>query len=244
MVITFLSDLYVPPRPLINHEYKFILLFSAKAACTYSLAWYLATIGLLEKALAYSNDLHRFRQEVINRKPVISTNYESYSILKIYRDPIKRSASCFRHYIASPPLHEQVRVISGIDIKSQGISIKQYIDFLNSQNLNNSDIHCRVQYHPIERHNNKKVMINIDQEDLLRSLKKFERIFGINSDFNHNSIYLNSKPQNFIDASPDLLYNEKMYEKQALNGPWPSNIVGKKAKERLELLYEVDMINH
>lgn len=241
MAITFLSDLNSPPRPLINHDYKFILVFSAKSACTYSLAWYLNTLGLLEHALNYSNDLHRYRQEVINSKPIYQ-KCKDYKLLKIYRDPIDRASSSFRHYISSPPLHNQVLNLSGIDIMSEGLSIKEYIDFLNIQDLNKCDIHCKVQRHPVEAYYKNKTLINISKEKLHSELIKFEQSIGITTGFSHRQEYMNSKDRSFIKADPDEIYNTKMHYTQAVYGPWPREMIGKKAKERLKLLYRDDIV--
>ena len=99
---------YVTPweteQGLVDRKSKVCMGWTARAACTFAVSIFLESVGLLDKALAYSPFVHNYREQRMDRLCVANLlvcSGPGVTSFKIVRNPFARAASTFAHQMFS-----------------------------------------------------------------------------------------------------------------------------------------------
>lgn len=233
---------------LIHPQYKFVLIFSPKSACSSVVIWFLHTLGLAQEARAYDEWPHNYRIQKLMRSPAQEAARQlplsELKILRVVRDPVDRAASSFRHALGTGYARDQILAKLGVDIHQQGLSFQRFIDFLETEDLDKCNPHHRRQKHPVENVRPADFLINASRQDLFEGLNAFERIMGMpRTDFPSlawiHELQATRVPHSVdMGAEPDRLVLDPS---QARQGPWPKGLITPAARARLEVLYAEDI---
>lgn len=236
--------------PLLDPQGRFVVLFSPKSACSSVVIWFFHLLGLAEEARAYDEWPHEYRlKRFYKREDYLaaraSSRPESVQVLKVVRDPLRRAVSSFRHALGLGYANAAIRQALGVDVEAQGLSLRQFIDFLQTENLATCDPHHRQQWHPLEAVRTPDQLINIDRSDLFEGLNAFEARLGLPAtDFAPlhwlHELQANRVPET-MSGPIDALYNQPLTVEQARSGPWPDQLLSADARQRLERLYARDI---
>lgn len=240
---------HATPRPLIYPKEKIMLIFSAKSACSSSVIWLFHRMGLAAEARAFSEWPHDYRvNSFYRRRDVIDgarfVPLQEYRIVKVMRDPIDRVLSSYRHALSYGYPRDLIQDKLGIDMVEQGLSLKEFIDFLETEDLSSCDIHHRKQFHPLELIQPPVKIINISKEDLFSGLNEFESLCGLNrTDFSSLEWLHRLQHERTPIFSEDAgdLYLRRFTVAEAKNGPWPKRLMCDLAYERIVKLYASDI---
>ena len=231
---------------LIHLDYKCLVIFSAKSACSSVVIWFFHTMGLLGEARSYNEWPHQYRLDKFmpRQRALGKIMIDDLTFLRIVRDPLERAKSSFRHILATHYAQETMQTKIGINLRTQGLSFQQFIDFLEKENLDWCNSHHRRQKHPIEKIRSADFIINVSEQDLFTELNNFERLMKMpQTDFNqlkwiHELQAARVVPTVDMGPDADLLI---LTELQAQRGPWPKNLLTQRARERLEKLFSEDI---
>ncbi len=233
---------------LVHPVHRFALLYSAKSACSTAVIWLLHTLGLADEARAYSDWPHDYRMEQFQRSPAQlqagRLPRDQVKLLRVVRDPLDRAASSFRHVVGTQYAVADIKASLGIDIESQGLSFQQFIDFLESEDLDRCNPHHRRQKNPLEAVRAADFIINASRQDLFAGLNAFERTMGMPiTDFAALSWIhelQSTRVPHSVDMGPDP-DRLVLTMRQARRGPWPKGLLTPTARARLEKLYAEDI---
>ncbi|HEV8690168.1 MAG TPA: hypothetical protein VGQ91_07730 [Ideonella sp.] len=236
-------------RPLIHPERRFVVVFSAKSACSSVVIWFLHTLGLAAQARAYNEWPHLYRIDKLYQRPDYLDARDRFgpgdvTVLRIARDPIERAASSFRHALGTGYAREAIGRALGVDTDLAGLSFERYIDFLETEDLDRCDPHHRRQKHPLEAVRRPDVVINTSRQDLFDALRAFERDLGMPpTDFAQlpwiHELQASRMPRSV--PAPGDPYRLVLTREQAQKGPWPLGLITPQARSRLERLYQEDI---
>lgn len=236
-------------RPLIHPEHRFVVVFSAKSACSSVVIWFLHTLGLAAEARAHNEWPHLYRIDKLYQRPDYLDARDRFgpddvTVLRIVRDPVERAASSFRHALGTGYAREAIGRVLGVDTDIQGLSFERYIDFLETEDLDSCDPHHRRQKHPLEAVRRPDVVINTSRQNLFESLQAFERKLGMPStDFAQmhwiHELQASRMPRS-VPAQGDP-YRMVLTRQRAQAGPWPLGLITPEARGRLERLYREDI---
>ncbi len=236
-------------RPLVDPQRRFVVLFSAKSACSTVVIWFLHQIGLAEAARRHSGWPHHYRQQCFYERADYRAARETLrpgqaAVLRVVRDPVERAASSFRHALGLGYAREPIQRSLGIDTERVGLSFEQFIDFLETEDLARCDPHHRRQRHPLERLRPADTVINASRQDLFDGLNAFERGLGLpHTDF-ASLAWIHElqagRAAHSVDWPQDP-YTSVLQPDQARQGPWPRGLLTAPARARLERLYADDL---
>jgi hypothetical protein len=236
-------------RPLIHPEKRFVVLFSAKSACSSVVIWFLHTLGLAEEARRHHEWPHAYRIDKLYQRPDYlgaraSLCPEQARILRVVRDPVERAVSSFKHALGTGYARESILRALGIDIAEQGLSFERFIEFLESEDLQRCDPHHRLQCHPVEQLRRPDRVLNVSHQSLFEGLNEFERSLGMPvTDFRSlrwvHELQAAREPRSGPEAGDS--YRQILTQEQARHGPWPRGLLTSEARARLECLYSADI---
>lgn len=242
-----------PSRPLVNPAERLMLIFSPKSACSTSVIWLFHRMGLAQEAEQYDHWPHKYRIERFYSRPEVQEGMrllplQELRIVKIMRDPIDRAVSSFRHALGTVLYaREPIRAALGIDIATQGLSFRQFIDFLETEDLRKCNPHHSVQAHPIEELVAPHFIINISKRDLFEGLNAFEAQCGLSQTNFANLTWLHDVQQRrspvWTEVEEDL-YERVFFPDEAKHGPWPRRMMSECAQKRLAELYQSDLLKY
>lgn len=175
-----LRQLECDPRPLLFGPGKLGIIWSAKAACTTLLLWYLWHCDLLQAARAYDAWPHNFRQRKLyatdtHRAWTAEVSATGWSWLRVVRDPFVRAVSSYRHALRyGYEDHMMARVLQRPIDGKDGYSFEQFLDYLLRIDIKICNTHHRQQVHPVEALVAPTQIINIQRQDLMACLRKID----------------------------------------------------------------------
>jgi len=205
--------------PLFKKKFPVVISFTPKSGCTTILKWFLEQNNLLQEAFMYSEWVHDYREKVLYASngymeeclSVFTNNPDNKIIIKVIRNPIYRSISCYLHYLRQSSIAKNWSIIREIeDWKSsnglndqQGISFNQFLKFIiSNQSGKVLDPHFSCQYDPIQ---DSKVNIYIPLEIISNEIRNLEKRFNlkkIDINFISESPH-NNKPSTFSNWPKD-----------------------------------------
>lgn len=236
-------------RPLIHPQRRFVVLFSAKSACSSVVIWFLHTLGLTEEARRHHEWPHVYRIDKLYHRPDYlaaraSLRSDEARVLRVVRDPLERAVSSFRHALGTGYARESIREALGIDIDEQGLSFERFIDFLEREDLQRCDPHHRLQRHAVEELRRPDSVLNVSRQSLFEGLNEFERSLGMpETDFQalrwlHELQAAREPRRGLIAGDP---YRQVLTGEEARYGPWPRGLLSSEAQLRLQRLYATDI---
>ena len=241
-----------PPPPLLNPDHAFLVLWSAKAACSITFVWYLTTIGLLDDFLASGLSPHAYRGRHYFRSDAFSRGrarvLDDYRIVHVIRDPGLRAVSCYRHVLAHGLADRHFRAFFGRGADPGcSFSFSRYLDFLETIDVANTNLHHRQQLHRIERIRPADRVINISRGMLFRELNHFEEEIGMSrTDFADLGWILNREEDRRAKTarSTDDNVADRSFNSAAAKGqsPWPDyeQFLTPPIRRRIEQIYRAD----
>jgi len=186
MLAPNLDQLTHSPRAIVDRRNKIVLLWSAKAGCTFAIKWIFRHMGLLQKALAYHPWVHRYRRDVFyatdDCKAAIAdlcASPSSYRIVKVVRDPFRRAVSSYVHAVRHSHEYPDLLGYFSADQAKPTFTFREFVRYLATIDLEDSDIHYRVQTHPLERQFLPASMFLLHLEHSMESMPKLEMFLGL-----------------------------------------------------------------
>jgi hypothetical protein len=196
-------------KALLSRKHRLLLLWSAKAGCTFAVKWFLHHEGLLQESLNYSPWVHNYRQDIFYNKvnyrqlienPLEILNSQKLTIVKVVRNPYTRAVSSYLH--ASKHLGLSQPILAFLNKSDhEKFSFREFVDYLESINLEDCNIHWEIQQSPAEKVETLPIHRIIKLEESQIALKELEIELNLKSadiillrESNHHTIEIeNSK---------------------------------------------------
>lgn len=244
--------LQTTPRPLINPKARFIVIFSAKSACSSVAIWFFNQLGHLEAAQDFHRWPHEYRRNVYYRSKLYENAFRrdlsKLRVIRIMRDPYSRAVSSYRHVLGHDYAYADIaRALRRSDIAENGFSFAEFLDYLEGLDLTNCDVHCRIQRHPVEDHLPVRQLINVSTENLFTRLNEVEARWHLpRTDFSAIPWINQVNERRTARGSLEDLTNvdtRRFTQLAAREGPWApyEAFLTPAARERIARLYAVDL---
>ncbi|MFM8952358.1 MAG: hypothetical protein ACKOOF_04755 [Planctomycetaceae bacterium] len=154
------------------------LIWSQKSACTTALLWYLAHLGLLEAAAAYSRWPHNYRMKVLPenesyKRWVAACDPNRLRWVRVIRDPCRRAVSSYRHALRFGYENDAIGRVLGLSVAERGFSFSEFLAYLDRIDVVSCNPHHSQQWHAFEAELPAARVVNADKEPLLDSLCDF-----------------------------------------------------------------------
>jgi len=244
--------LWTASPPLIHPTGRFMVVFSAKSACTNVLIWFLTQLGQAKAARDFHVWPHEYRETVYYfsqlYRDAFRSGLEDFKVIRVIRDPFERAASSFRHVVRFDLADREIgRKVGARSLEQDGLSFSEFLSFLERTNLRTCNLHFSLQHQALEERLGVDYLINVSREDL------FERLNQIESELNLMSTSLKDDPwvkelQSHNRPVGECMKGEEVYTTRftriaARTGPWPRNEVflTDEARERIAKLYAKDI---
>jgi len=218
------------PRPILDSQHKLMLLWSAKAGCTFAVKWMLDHMGLLQEALAHDQWVHKFRVAKLYAGPAHKASVRDflnslvgYRAIKIARNPYKRAVSSYIH--AARCGYEDARVSDFLTRpveKHSGFSFREFVAYLETIDLSTCNVHHRMQVHPLERCFAPGSRFIIDLDHSMALLPKLERVLALPrtdpADYRESSHHTRTSSEADEEFRGDAAFNDLRQSKATLPG--------------------------
>lgn len=171
-------------RPLVDPQMRFLVVWSAKSACTTTLIWFLHATGQAEAARRLDDWPHRYRSGVLYRSPVYyrmkDEDVGRMRRLRVFRDPLDRAVSSYRHAVSMGYADAELAAFLRRPIDPEAtFSFREFVDYLETVDIARTNPHHRQQNQPIEAAFPATDVINITRQDLFTELNRFEASLGM-----------------------------------------------------------------
>lgn len=188
------ADLLTGNLPLYWEPLRLAVFWSPKAGCTFALRWFLFQAGLLDEALRHGDWLHDYRLEVLFRRAgylerapyVLAPGWRR---VKFVRDPFDRAVSAYLAYCEAAHMGQRARhdeVLSDIEAhlgrpvgEGATFSFREYVAFLEAQDLDTCNPHLRRQVTCCERDGVLRDLAVIRIEESGQTLPLLESALGL-----------------------------------------------------------------
>ena len=244
--------LWSDPPPLIHPRGRFIVVFSAKSACTNVLIWFLTQLGHARAARDFHIWPHEYRTTVYYYSNLYRNAFQSdlrqFKVIRVVRDPFDRAASSFRHVVRYDVCDGAInRRVGRRSMERDGLSFSEFLSFLDRTDLRTCDPHLAVQRHPIEDKLKVDYLINVSRDNLFERLNRIEveldlKPTRLEKDRWVKALRTHNRPQGELDERIDI-YTHRLTRDQAASGPWPSvkALLTEEAQARIAKLYARDI---
>lgn len=179
--------------PLMIKNFPIVICWTPKSGCTTVLKWFLEQNSLLEKAYEFNPWVHEYREKILYNqiykkecRKIFEGNTSGKFIIKVIRNPIKRSVSSYLHFLRFGKISKNWPVVQKIEswkkengLASQsGLSFRQFLNFVICQKISGgrNDTHFESQYNKIQ---DPKVDIFIPIEKISSEIPKIEKEFNL-----------------------------------------------------------------
>ncbi|MGH8501278.1 MAG: sulfotransferase family 2 domain-containing protein [Gammaproteobacteria bacterium] len=172
------------PPPIIDSRNKLILIWSAKAGCTFAVKWMFLHMGVFEEAFPR---VHKYRVEKLYPSKEHRAAVEdfvgapdAYRAVKFARSPFKRAVSS---YIQAARFGYEDAGISKflgrkVDATSR-FSFREFLRYLETVDLTKCNIHHQLQAHALERRCMLASTFLVNLDHSLQTLPKLESFLGL-----------------------------------------------------------------
>jgi Sulfotransferase family len=172
----------VHPPPIVDSRNKIILLWSAKAGCTFAIKWMFQHMDILKEAIAYRGWIHNYRLDILYPSSQHRASIEdfcrfpsSYRVVKFVRQPFQRTVSSYVHVLQRGQEDDLLAAHFGAGAKNgPRFSFREFVRYLGTVDLREGNIHYRLQTHPLERHLIPASMFLMNLDHSMNSLPKLE----------------------------------------------------------------------
>lgn len=137
--------------PLFHENFPILLLWNPKCGCTSLIKWFYYQIGILEKAIQYSEWIHTYRESIYEGQPNHRLHVKNElrngkkPIYKLVRNPYKRAVSAYLGAITVPQILNQVA-----PKHTNEISFRQFLNQLKEIGIERGRINSHVAQQFIE----------------------------------------------------------------------------------------------
>ena len=183
-------------RLLVDQKRKMVLLWSAKAGCSFTVKWFFYQMNLLDAANHYNPWIHDYREEVFYKShgyregiKDLRNNTGDYNVIKFVRNPYSRAVSSLFHvskgYVRRDVWAEEMKRINQFvprilpSENGETISFKEFVEYLKSIDIASCDIHWREQVHPLEKEGILTPDYVIKIENSLKEIPHLEQDLGL-----------------------------------------------------------------
>jgi hypothetical protein len=238
------------PRPLLLGPAKLGVIWSAKSACTTVLLWYLWHRNLLQTAQAYDSWPHEFRNRMLYSDEAYRTwasgmNVESWTWLRVIRDPYDRAVSSYRHALVNG--YESRKMSRRLKRPPEdGYSFEEFLDYLLRIDITTCNLHHKQQFHPLEELIAPSRVINVDKVDLMQSLAEIdagleppqEPVEALRAAVAKLNSWHKARP-----SSVDRDVSAVVLTQSDAMGPWPaySRFLNESTRAKIAKVYAVDI---
>lgn len=240
------------PKPLIDPEGRFVVYWSPKSACTTTLIWFLHVTGMEAAARAHDAWPHRYRIDIYNRteayRTALARGFSDMRRIRVIRDPVDRALSSFRHAVGTSYADEAMARFLGRDVgRGAKFSLKEFIDYLEAEDIERTNTHHRQQLQPVEKRYPPTDVINISRTDLFKGLNDVEAAIGMtHTDFSTLEwLHKTEAPRKPVVArQAEDAYTRRMTSREARGvSEWPPKeaLLTAEAKARLTHIYRADI---
>ena len=143
-------------RALINCDNRLMVIWSAKSACTAVYVWFAQVSGFGDDVRATHERPHIHRTTVYQKSDLyarsLTAPLERYRTLRVIRDPYSRAVSSYRHALMNAYAQPYMTKFSNGTLRRKtGYSFQEFLDMLQSVDLQRENLHFRTQFNVIER---------------------------------------------------------------------------------------------
>lgn len=173
------------PYPLYWHPLRLGVVLSAKSGCTFATRWFLHHIGQLEAAVALHEWVHEYRNRVFYaadhyRRDLRHLFDAESRVLRVVRNPYSRVVSSYLHVVRFGYELDEIGAFLGREVGfGAGISFREWVDYIGSQDLRRANTHHRVQVHAWEREGRLQGVRVLHLEAAAEELNGIEREWGL-----------------------------------------------------------------
>jgi hypothetical protein len=244
----WVSAYLAPERPLLDPDHQLMLVYSRLAASTPAVLWFLQRMGIAPPPHARREKPQAGLEAGLFRRPDVVAALQvpphAWTLVRVVRDPLERAVSGFRQALATGYVRAAMLDTLGIDIDRSGLSFQQYIDFLESEDLDRCHPMHRRQMHPVERLRTPDFLINVSRQDLSEQLSEVESKLGlVPTDW--AALRRHEAPRAKLRGrmAPSLSKPDevRLTRHQAQHGPWPTHLLTQRAVSWLKDLYAEDV---
>jgi len=239
------------PRPIIDSRNKLIVLWSAKAGCTFAVKWIFFHMGVFDEAFPH---VHRYRVRKLYPSQEFSAAVDDflrapgdYRAIKFVRPPFKRAVSS---YIQAARFgYEDVGLSEflGREVDAtRRFSFNEFVRYLETVDLTKCNIHHQLQAHALERHRMLASMFLVNLDHSLQTLPKLESFLALaQTDPNQfrDSHHHTRKPS----SDSDDFHGDKVfdiYDKAAPKMPGYRGFYAAELTDRVASLYAEDFVRY
>lgn len=239
------------PPPIVDSHNKLIMIWSAKAGCTFAVKWILFHMGLYDEARPR---VHKYRTEVLHHSKEYKTAVGdflrtpgAYRAVKFVRAPFKRAVSS---YLQAARFGYEDAGLSKflertVDASSR-FSFREFLRYLETIDLNDCNIHHQLQAHALERRwmLASTFLVNLDHS--VRTLPKLESFLGLaQSDpqrFRESHHHTRKLSDPSGDFSGDTVFD--IYGKAAPSVPEYRSFYDQEIEDQVSNLYVEDFLRY
>lgn len=248
---TLAKTLLEESPPLLDPRRKLMVIFSPRSACSSVVVWFFKLIGQAKAARDYDPWPHNYRIDVYYRSALyyqaLLDDLARYRPIRVVRNSYERVTSSFRHALATGYADERIaRALSGHHVAERGLSFREFLDFLDTEDLKTCDPHHGLQMHAIEELLQPHWTINVSSEDLFGRLNAIEAELRLKkTDFSALAWLRELEAERRIPRIDQLdePYTTRLTRDQARRGPWPKAelLLTEAACDRIATLYARDI---
>ncbi len=181
--------LFEEPIPIIFSEKRIMLLWSAKAGCTFAVKWMFEQMGLnyKDEITTNTNWVQRYRMNsYCNSKQHLEgvklfVKYpDSFKIIKIVDDPFKRAVRSYIH--ACIHKYEDTKITSFLQREinfNNRFSFREFTKYLETINITECNVHHRCQIAGLEQQGYSKPPFIVRLENSMEEISHLEKLFKL-----------------------------------------------------------------
>jgi len=234
-----------PIPPLFSPEKKIALFFSAKSGCTFAVKWFFFQTGFLEVAQFYSDWIHDFRINVFYKSSQYKRNLQNIlnqdtKIIKVVRNPYTRVVSSYLHAIRYGYENHSLSKFFNRQIdRDNGLSFRDYLSYLETQNLWQCNVHHRVQVHAAEKRGLVTPDYIIKLENSFEDFRKVELDLNLNDS---NLLNFRKSIHNTSRIEKSTFCGDRQFclSKQPKAFPPSKNFFNQELTQKVGKLYAID----
>lgn len=247
--------LWTVSPPLIHPGRRFVVIFSAKSACTNVLIWFLTQLGHAAAARDFHIWPHEYRETVYYfsqlYRDAFRQDLSDFKIIRVVRDPFERAASSFRHVVRFDLADRDIgRKIGVRNLEQDGLSFSEFLSFLERTDLRSCNPHFSLQHQPLEERFAIDYLIDVSREDLFGRLNQIESELNLMTTSLKDDPWVkelrsHNRPSREIEGGEEV-YTRRLTRIAARKGPWPRNedLLTDEARSRISKLYAKDLASY
>ncbi|MGI8740373.1 MAG: sulfotransferase family 2 domain-containing protein [Gammaproteobacteria bacterium] len=243
--------LRINPQPIIASRNKLIVLWSAKAGCTFVVKWIFFHMGVFDAAFPR---VHKYRVETLYPSQQYSAAVDDflrapgdYRAIKFVRPPFKRAVSSYIQAARFGYEDAGLSEFLGREIDAtHRFSFNEFLRYLETVDLTNCNIHHQLQAHALERHRMLASMFLVNLDYSLQTLPKLESFLSLAktdpNQFRESHHHTRKPSSESGDFHGDKVFD--IYDKAAPEMPGYRGFYDAELTDRVASLYAEDLVRY